>query len=425
MPLEQAALDLLDRLSAAQSCAQAVSLLRQAIAPFGFTSVVMSDLPSPRVTTDPEVYALDAPPGWYQHYVDGGHYAHDPVARRARQTTSPFVWSEVARETTDVPSAQRVMREASDFGLEDGFTVPIMEIGGQQSVLSLGGPQRAMAPHERHALHIMCVYAHHTVRRLARTPCATSVRSDQAGRPIVPCADPVAGLRRTAHPAPHPEVGLHVVTRENRHRYLRELVAAFDLRLRSYVIERGWCSFADPSHGSRDRYDDDSAIYLIAIEAPHRRVVGGCRLQPIHRPAEMELIPGLVRRFAVPGSPSTFHLSRLVIAAERRDGDALNRVRATILAGLQEYCLGEEIDTLTALVPMVWLPAYLDLGWNPQPLALPEKIFDETAVLATFDVSEVALRRTLSVHGRCTPIIVKRGITRAVVPSFPRSTRLN
>jgi N-acyl-L-homoserine lactone synthetase len=411
MPIEQAALDLLDRLSAARDRAHAVDLLRRAIAPFGFTSLVMSDLPSPRVTTNPEVYALDAPPGWYQHYVEGGHYAHDPVARRARQTTRPFVWSEAAREADDGPAAARVMREASDFGLEDGFTVPIMEIGGGQSVLSLGGPQRAMEACDRHALHIMCVYTHHAVRRLACTPCVPGMVP--SGRWVAAADDP----------APHPDLNLHVVTRENRHRYRRELAAAFDLRRRAYVIERGWPSFADPS--SRDRYDDDEAIYLIAIEASQRHVVGGCRLHPVRRPAQMELVPGLGRHFALPGSPSTFHLSRVVVAAERRDGDAMNRVRATILAGLQEYCLDEEIETLTALVPMVWLPTYLALGWNPYPLALPEAIFDDTAVLATFDVSEVALRRTLSVHDRCTPVVVKRGITRAAVPSLPGSTRLN
>jgi LuxR family transcriptional regulator, quorum-sensing system regulator BjaR1 len=42
-----------------------------------------------------------------------------------RRSTVPFLWSE-ARYSSDDESAARVMNEAKEFGLSEGFAVPII-----------------------------------------------------------------------------------------------------------------------------------------------------------------------------------------------------------------------------------------------------------------------------------------------------------
>ena len=127
---------------------------------------------------------------------------------------------------------------------------------------------------------------------------------------------------------------------------------------------------------------------------------------------------------SLPRSPAIFHLSRSIVAADRRGSDSLNMVAATIMCGIQEYCLAEDIEQLTLLVRMSLLPTYLGLGWNPQPLGIPQKLWGFSCVAAILDVSEVALRRAYEARGIMESVLVRQGITLPAIAPAPDSGRL-
>ena len=66
---------------------------------------------------------------------------------------------------------------------------------------------------------------------------------------------------------------IHVVTRDNRHLYGNELQQYFRLRHEIFVEERGWKDLYRPDGLEIDRYDNEHAVYLLAID--RERVVGG------------------------------------------------------------------------------------------------------------------------------------------------------
>jgi len=223
---------------------------------------------------------------------------------------------------------------------------------------------------------------------------------------------------------PHPPCAVHVVTAENRKLYEGALEASFRLRHQVYVTERHWDHFRSPDQRELDQYDNANAIYLLAIEDGTERLVGGARLLPTMDAPLLGEFRNLVGPFSLPRSPFVFHLSRSIVAADRRGSSSLNPVAATILSGIQEYCLAEEIEQLTLLVRMSLLPTFMELGWNPQPLSIPEMMWGFSCIAATLDVSEHALRRTKEARGITGSVLVRRGITLPAVSQTPGTERL-
>jgi LuxR family quorum sensing-dependent transcriptional regulator len=135
-------------------------LLRHSRA-LGFDNLIVAELAQPGEPL--EVHLCTWPQGFFDLYRSQ-LYRDDPLARHARATTEPFVWSDAAWDRSRGSPEQRVMDEAAAFGLEDGFVVPVIGVDGDQSVVGLAGRRGALEDHERRALHLMCVYAHHTIR---------------------------------------------------------------------------------------------------------------------------------------------------------------------------------------------------------------------------------------------------------------------
>lgn len=223
---------------------------------------------------------------------------------------------------------------------------------------------------------------------------------------------------------PHPPCSIHVVTAENRRLYERQLEASFQLRHQVYVTERNWKGFHSVDGRELDQYDNAHAIYLLAIEDASRRLVGGARLVPtVRAPVLGEF--GLAGRYPLPRSPYIFHVSRIIASPDRRENSSLNMVIARTLCGIQEYCLEEDIEQLTLLVRMSLLPIFIELGWNPQPLALPHRLWgDVTCVPATVDVSDFALKSTREARGVTGSVLVRCGITLPAISARPVPDRL-
>ncbi|MGE8943453.1 acyl-homoserine-lactone synthase [Leptospira interrogans] len=216
-----------------------------------------------------------------------------------------------------------------------------------------------------------------------------------------------------------PRSSIHLVTAENRHLYRESLEASFRLRHHVYVTERGWETFRSPDGREVDVYDTHEAIYLLVIEENDDRLVGCARLLPTARVTPLKEFPGLSGVYDFPRSPSVYHFSRCVVASDRRGGQAINTLITLIRIGVQEFCLSENIEQLTILLPVALLPAYLELGWNPQPLGLPLTWCGVSCVVVMLDVSEVALTQTRAICGITDPLLVRHGITRPIISPAP------
>jgi LuxR family quorum sensing-dependent transcriptional regulator len=149
-------------------------IMYRAIGNYGFESFIISGLPDRGVDVRPFVLLSGWSDEWYERYTGLGYVHLDPVARRCFSTTLPFDWSEAPYDhEADLP-ARRVMDEARDFGMADGFCVPIHMEGGMQGVVSLVGDARQIDDKARLELHMLALYAHGQLRFL------NSSRSDRS-----------------------------------------------------------------------------------------------------------------------------------------------------------------------------------------------------------------------------------------------------
>lgn len=136
-------------------------LLLQHARRLGFAEMAVCELP---FVGRPLKLVCTWPDEFRQHYLEF-FYQSDPLARHARGTTEPFVWSQVNWDRSHGSPEQRVLDEAARVGLEDGFVVPVIGVDGDQSAVGLAGPRIRLDADDRRGLHLMSVFAHYAVSR--------------------------------------------------------------------------------------------------------------------------------------------------------------------------------------------------------------------------------------------------------------------
>ncbi len=178
---------------------------------------------------------------------------------------------------------------------------------------------------------------------------------------------------------------LHVITNENRHLYCDAIEQHHRLRHDIFVGERRWLNLERPDGRDVDLYDDEHAVYILAIDAG--RVTGGQRLYPTVRSHMLsDVFPHLVQR-VLPRRPDVLEWTRYFVIRERRFG----RTDWRLLAAVQAYCLSEGITELTAVVEMWWLPRWQQAGFQTRPLGLPHLIEGQPTLAVSIEVSSQAL----------------------------------
>ncbi|MCK1425542.1 GNAT family N-acetyltransferase [Bradyrhizobium sp. 180] len=179
---------------------------------------------------------------------------------------------------------------------------------------------------------------------------------------------------------------IHVISAANRHLNEDVLEQYFRVRHEIFVEERKWESLRKPDGREIDSYDNDDAVYLLALE--NRRVLGSFRLYPTARPTMMsEVFPHLAAVRGCPSDPLVWEWSRFFVSRERRDG-AFN---LQLMAAAQEFCLDQGIERLCLVMETWWLPRFNDIGFIVTPLGLPARMENSWTMAATIEVSQGSL----------------------------------
>lgn len=143
-----------------------LDILYGAFGSYGFDSFIVSGLPDRGMDVRPFVLLSGWPDEWYERYTGQGYVHLDPVARHCFSTTLPFDWSDAPYDRESDLPARRVMEEAREFGMDEGFCVPIHMEGGMQGVVSLVGATDHLDDKARLELHMLALYSHGQLRFL-------------------------------------------------------------------------------------------------------------------------------------------------------------------------------------------------------------------------------------------------------------------
>lgn len=193
-------------------------------------------------------------------------------------------------------------------------------------------------------------------------------------------------------------VRLHLVTWSNRERYKKLLDRYFRIRHDIYVKQRKWADIARPIDIEIDAYDNEHAIYLLALD-DRASIVGGSRLVPTLRPHLLsEVFPVLVRD-RLPRAADIFEWTRFfVIPSLRRRGQP-SPIAGVILCGLIEAGLELGIRQISVVCEAFWPERLRTLGWTITVLGDVLSHPDGDIVALLIDANRRALENTRRAYG--------------------------
>jgi LuxR family transcriptional regulator, quorum-sensing system regulator BjaR1 len=154
------AFDLIDDFDRLDSPEQVLTRFSTALSAFGYSAFLVTGVPEPPQRLEPYILLNGWPRGWSDHYVKSNYYKDDPVAAWARRSINPFEWSEVPYDRVRSPRAAEVMDVAYDFGLKQGFLVPIIRGNGHHACFTMAGERPNLEPRAKRAIHLASMYAH-------------------------------------------------------------------------------------------------------------------------------------------------------------------------------------------------------------------------------------------------------------------------
>jgi DNA-binding CsgD family transcriptional regulator len=155
---------------------------------FTYASVDSKALKSSSDPTLPPdlIYLTNLDPRWTTHYLENGYAQIDPVVRACTALRLPLVWDKSFKSNSRSQLEDVMMRDAWDFGLKKGLTIPIHGPEGEFALVSLNSEIAdtefaRTAASARFAAQTLAYYFHDAVQ--------TSFRDIVQTPPPVPLTD--------------------------------------------------------------------------------------------------------------------------------------------------------------------------------------------------------------------------------------------
>lgn len=211
---------------------------------------------------------------------------------------------------------------------------------------------------------------------------------------------------------------IHIVTSANRALYAAALAEMHRLRKVHFVDERGWTAMTVRDGGEYDAYDDDQAVYLLAIE-PNGAVSCSMRMRPaINGSILADVFPHLVAADEAPlTAADTWEISRYFASSAARGKFGFKR-RAEIRLAALEFALKQGAKRLIGMIDIEFLPPMLSgSGWRVRTLGLPAPYDEGVAQGIEVQVSRGALVDFEDSQGLSAPLSIE--LDPASIPPLP------
>jgi acyl-homoserine lactone synthase len=179
---------------------------------------------------------------------------------------------------------------------------------------------------------------------------------------------------------------LHVVKGfDNKYSVL--LDRAFQFRHEAFVEEAGWENLRRPDGREIDQFDTDDTIHVIAEK--QGSIVAYSRLNPTLNPHVLsEVYPHLASRGLL-REATAWEWSRMGTSKHaRHDGRGWGGPIGFLIRCISFVALKEGIETLVWQAHPVWITRASELGFDPEPMGLPQRVAGERVVAVKMAMSE-------------------------------------
>jgi LuxR family quorum sensing-dependent transcriptional regulator len=154
------AFDLIGELERFQTPDEMIGRMSSALSQFGFSGFLISTTPDLRAASQRQTFFDGWPNNFNDHYIENDFYRDDPVVAMCLRAADPFEWSEAPYDPEASPRSKLVMNVAAEFGLKNGFAVPIYRERGLIDTVTMGGDYTALDPLAKRSIHLVALYAH-------------------------------------------------------------------------------------------------------------------------------------------------------------------------------------------------------------------------------------------------------------------------
>lgn len=186
---------------------------------------------------------LDNYPGaWREHFLRQGYGLHDPVHFASRRSGAAFCWTDLSNLVRLDAAQLKVLEQSRDYGLGDGFTVPVNVFGEPAGSCSFAAAEGAALPTSRlSCAALIGLAAFQAGRRLLRG--SGPVRRVRLSRREAEC------LRLVADGKTDWEVAAILgLSEETVRGYIKRARSAYDVVSRTQLalkgLEDGWVEWA-------------------------------------------------------------------------------------------------------------------------------------------------------------------------------------
>jgi N-acyl-L-homoserine lactone synthetase len=208
----------------------------------------------------------------------------------------------------------------------------------------------------------------------------TARNGGHAGSPFVTgAAAPAAGAAR-------------LVSRHNRDIFWVQRLEMHAARKQVFIDQLRWDLPVSDGAYEIDDYDRDDTIYLIVVDAGSGGHLGSVRLLPTDGP---HLLGDKFARLCadgVPRGPDIFEITRLVTRPGLSRAQA-TRVRQLLSLAIIEFGLAHKVRHFTMMTHMAYLASVIAVGWDCEPLGMPEEMDGVAVAALRIDVDAATLAR--------------------------------
>jgi DNA-binding CsgD family transcriptional regulator len=137
----------------------------------GFEYHCVSFLATATETLEDVLLSNRLPEEWLKLYIEKEYVHDDPAFRYAKTVVRPFRWFKEAPYNPErEPRAAEVVQRAADFGILDGFVIPVASTAGRMGQIWFGGRTPDLPEHQLPALHLTAIYAFDRILKLHCSP---------------------------------------------------------------------------------------------------------------------------------------------------------------------------------------------------------------------------------------------------------------
>jgi LuxR family transcriptional regulator, quorum-sensing system regulator BjaR1 len=141
-----------------------VEAMQKAVRGVGYEYFSFFGFPNPNQSFAETMLAIHLPQRWYELYLAENYAQVDHILRFAKQTSRPFDWKSAPYDPQREPRTAEYAQRVNDFGLAEGYCVPIPGPRGSDGGVWMGGGKADPSPGVKPFLHLMALYAFERLR---------------------------------------------------------------------------------------------------------------------------------------------------------------------------------------------------------------------------------------------------------------------